>query len=186
MRLTHSLSSLVLVAGALGLGVAPLACGGEKEQTQAKAPEPAQSAGRTNMQPTQRMAPNTPTAANVSIAPEILRDCNIPDSDAYFEFDSSQLMSFDHAPLDALATCFTSGPMKGKKLSLVGHADPRGAPDYNVTLGQSRADAVASYLSDRGLQKSRMTTTSRGAMDATGRTETGWAHDRRVDVMLGQ
>jgi peptidoglycan-associated lipoprotein len=175
------------ILGALGaLGLLLGACGGEKAQEQAKEPEPMQSIGRTNMQPTTRTIPNTPTAANVSISPEILRDCNIPDSDAYFAFDSSELMSFDHAPLDALATCFTSGPMKGKKLSLVGHADPRGAPDYNVTLGQSRADAVASYLSERGLDKSRVTTTSRGAMDATGRTETGWAHDRRVDVMLGQ
>ncbi len=182
----RSTLSVVGVLGAFGFGLFLCGCGGETARAQARAPEPADSLGLTNMQPTTRIIPNTPTAANVAVAPEILRDCNIPDSDSYFEFDSSQLMPFDHGPLEALATCFSSGPLSGKKLNLVGHADPRGAPDYNVTLGQSRADAVASYLADHGVWRTRMTTTSRGAMDATGFSETGWAHDRRVDVMLGQ
>lgn len=130
-------------------------------------------------------APNTPTAANVYISEEILRACNIPDADAYFAFDSSRLTSFDGVPLDAVATCFTSGPLAGRKMQLVGHADPRGPTDYNMTLGQSRADSVATYLEGRGLGTAVITTTSRGAMDATGRDETGWAHDRRVDILLG-
>jgi peptidoglycan-associated lipoprotein len=53
-----------------------------------------------------------------------------------------------------------------------------------MTLGQSRADGVAAYLTARGVRPTNAATTSRGAMDATGRDETGWAHDRRVDVML--
>jgi peptidoglycan-associated lipoprotein len=169
--------------GTAALALAVVACGGEK-QVEAKAPTPAaMPAGRTNVQPSS--VPNTPTASNVAISSEILRACNIPDADAYFAFDSSQLTSFDVSPLDSLATCFTTGPMAGRKLHLVGHADPRGTSDYNMTLGQSRADAVSSYLSGHGLRPSQLTTTSRGAMDATGRDETGWAHDRRVDVYLG-
>jgi peptidoglycan-associated lipoprotein len=157
------------------------ACGGEKQvQAKAPAPAPAAPAGVTNAQP-----PNTPTASTVVIAPEILRACNIPDVDAYFAFDSSKLTSFDLSPLDALATCFATGPMAGRTLRLVGHADPRGTPEYNMTLGQSRADAVSGYLAGHGLAPKQVTTTSRGAMDATGREETGWAHDRRVDVFLG-
>ncbi len=175
---------------AAGLCLALAACGEEKEpQAHAMAPpsQPAMgmtgtSMGMTNMQLSE--PPNTATASNVSIAPDLLRACNIPDADAYFTFDSARLASFDGYALDSLATCFTSGPMKGKKLSLVGHADPRGTPDYNVTLGQSRADAVAGYLKVKGLEGSNIFTTSRGAMDATGREETGWAHDRRVDVTL--
>lgn len=169
-----------VVPAALALLVG--ACGGEK-QVQARAPiaAPPAPAGVTNLQ-----APNTPTASTVVIAPEILRACNIPDADAYFAFDSAKLTSFDSSPLDALATCFTSGPMAGRTLHLVGHADPRGAPEYNVTLGQARADAVSGYLAGHGLAQKQLTTTSRGAMDATGREETGWAHDRRVDVFLGQ
>jgi peptidoglycan-associated lipoprotein len=158
------------------------ACGGEK-QVQAKAPPPPEPEGKANIQPPS--LPNTPTATNIVIAPEILRACNTPDTDAYFAFDSSNLTSFDVSPLDALATCFSGGPMAGRTLRLVGHADPRGAPEYNMTLGQARADAVSGYLVSHGLGQKQATTTSRGAMDATGHEETGWAHDRRVDVYLG-
>jgi peptidoglycan-associated lipoprotein len=180
-------SVIVNSALAAGLCVALAACAEEKEPQAYAAAPPSRPAtgmamGMTNMQAQE--PPNTATASNVSIAPEILRACNIPDADAYFSFDSARLTNFDSAPLDSLATCFTTGPMKGKKLSLVGHADPRSAPDYNVTLGQSRADAVAGYLNGKGLERSSIATSSRGAMDATGREETGWAHDRRVDVTL--
>lgn len=171
---------------AAALAVVCSACGGEK-QTQPVTPP-----GVTSMQargPETRAAtlpPNTPTATNVQISQEILRACNIPDADAYFEFDSAQLTGFDHAPLDALATCFDTGPLKGRKMDLVGHADPRGTSEYNMTLGQSRADAVQDYLASRGLTRMVMSATSRGAMDATGKDETGWAHDRRVDIQLAK
>ena len=181
IRLDRMLGSI----GAAGLALALLACGGAKPM-QAQAPSAAvaeKTMGSTNMQ---APLPNTPTAAHVAISDEVLRACNIPDGNAYFAFDSARLTAFDSSPLDAVATCFTHGPMAGKKLSLVGHADPRGSAEYNMTLGQSRADAVGRYLTDHGLAGARVTTTSRGAMDATGRDETGWAHDRRVDVQRGR
>lgn len=180
--LAESMRTLsVLPAAAIALAL--VACGGAKP-TEAKSPappSPAEPLGRANTQPP---APNTPTATNVTISEDILRACNIPDADAYFAFDSSRLTAFDHGPLDQIAVCFTRGPLAGRHLNLVGHADPRGADDYNMTLGQSRADAVASYLVVRGVHSNQASTTSRGAMDATGRNETGWAHDRRVDVYL--
>lgn len=189
-RLEVNVKSTILLRGPFGcvtsaaLALTIGACGGEKQvQAKAPAPPPPQSLGTANVQPPS--VPNTPTAATVVIAPEILRACNIPDVDSYFAFDSSNLMSFDRSSLDALATCFTSGPMAGRTLRLVGHADPRGAPEYNMTLGESRADAVSSYLTNHGLSQRQVTSTTRGAMDATGREETGWAHDRRVDVYLG-
>jgi peptidoglycan-associated lipoprotein len=180
-QLRHILVMTVPVAAAVLL----VACGGEK-QMHATAPSIplAEPMGRTNMQPAS--PPNTPTASNISISQEVLRACNIPDGDAYFAFDSSRLTAFDHGPLDAVATCFTTGPMAGRKLDLVGHADPRGASEYNITLGQSRADAVSTYLNGKGLSRAKVTATSRGAMDATGTDETGWAHDRRVDVLLAR
>jgi BON domain len=62
----------------------------------------------------------------------------------------------------------------------------RGSADYNMTLGQSRADAVTTYLTARGVDSAHASSTSRGAMDATGVDEAGWAHDRRVDVLLAK
>jgi len=179
--LVHSIRILRLGSAAavtLLLG----ACGGAKQvQAQAPVAPHAETLGRTNAQPP---VTNTPTASNVVISEEILRACDIPDADAYFAFDSSKLTAFDRGPLDQLTTCFTRGPMAGHRLRLVGHADPRGADEYNMTLGQARADAVSGYLVSRGLRQIQASTTSRGAMDATGQDETGWAHDRRVDVYL--
>lgn len=156
----------------------------KQKQAAAPTPAPAQSSGRASMQPAPPVPPNTPTASNVVLSEEVRRACNIPDEDAYFAFDSSKLTAFDEGPLDQVATCFARGPMAGRKLRLIGHADPRGGSDYNMTLGQARADAVAQYLGVRGVRPDHAMTTSRGAMDATGQDETGWAHDRRVDVML--
>jgi peptidoglycan-associated lipoprotein len=124
-------------------------------------------------------------AAAVSISGEIRSKCGIPDADAYFDFDSSRLTPTDHTPLDLVVRCFTSGPLKGKTVKLVGRADPRGESDYNFTLGQGRADAVSQYLNARGLDRAKAQASSRGAMDSTGTNEAGWQRDRRVDVLVG-
>ncbi|GAC1538940.1 MAG: hypothetical protein NVS3B10_03570 [Polyangiales bacterium] len=125
------------------------------------------------------------STSNIHIDDAIRKACGIPDANAYFAFDSTNIRPEDAKPLDAVATCFATGPLKGKKLALIGHADPRGDGDYNFALGQSRADSIAKYLSTKGLDKGQMSSTSRGALDATGTDEPGWSKDRRVDLMLG-
>ena len=124
------------------------------------------------------------TSGAIQVSADILKACGLSDADAYFQFDSARLEKQDIAPLNTIAVCFMAGPLKGHSMKLVGHADPRGGPEYNITLGQSRADGVETYLEKKGLQKAKAETTSRGAMDATGTNEAGWARDRRVDVML--
>jgi len=161
------------------------ACSGEQpppKTEQAVAPTPTTTP--PNRLPPQ--APDSPTASAVRISDEIARACGISEPDAYFAFDSSHLRPDDARVVDQVVTCFTTGPLKGRTLKLVGHADPRGGSDYNMTLGQSRADSVASYMVSRGLDKAKAESTSRGAMDSTGTDEPTWARDRRVDVMLAQ
>ena len=133
----------------------------------------------------QPAAAATASSSNIHIDDAIRKACGIPDANAYFAFDSANIRPEDAKPLDAVATCFATGPLKGKKLSLIGHADPRGDGDYNFALGQSRADSIAKYLSTKGLDNGQMSSTSRGALDATGTDEPGWSKDRRVDLMLG-
>lgn len=130
--------------------------------------------------PTQPTKPEDTSKAHVVVDPRIQEACNMPTP--HFDFDSSSVRQ-DPA-LDVLATCFTKGPMAGKDLRLVGHADPRGDFEYNLNLGHRRAGNVATYLSTQGLASGRVATTSRGEMDATGQDESGWAQDRRVDILL--
>jgi peptidoglycan-associated lipoprotein len=162
-------------------------CGGDKEPPKTAAdvaPPPAAQPAATNRLP--EKAPDSPTAAAVRISDEIAKACGISAPDAYFAFDSSNLRHEDAGVLDKVVTCFVSGPLAGRTVKFVGHADPRGSSDYNMTLGQSRADAVAGYMVGKGVSKGKTESTTRGAMDATGSDEPTWARDRRVDVMLGQ
>jgi peptidoglycan-associated lipoprotein len=146
---------------------------------------PNSRAAATARAPAVTSGSQSPTSANISISDEIRSKCGISDADAYFPFDSARLTSSDSTPLDQIVKCFTHGPLSGRTLKLVGHADPRGPSGYNLTLGESRADAVASYLGTRGMAQAKAQPTSRGALDATGTDENGWQHDRRVDVLLG-
>jgi peptidoglycan-associated lipoprotein len=130
--------------------------------------------------------PDSPTASAVRISDEIVKACGINEPDAFFAFDSAHIRQSDSNVLGKVVTCFVGGPLKGRTLKLVGHADPRGGSDYNMTLGQSRADSVAQYMVGRGMEQSKTNSTSRGAMDATGSDDPTWARDRRVDMMLGQ
>src|SRR5271154_4660889 len=161
------------------------ACAGDtpppKAADTAKPPAPSTSESRLPAQ-----APDSPTASAVRISDEIVKACGISEPDAYFAFDSANLRADDERVMGQVVTCFITGPLKGRTLKLVGHADPRGDSDYNMTLGQSRADAVAGYVRSKGMDKSKTESTSRGAMDATGSDDPSWAGDRRVDLMLGQ
>jgi peptidoglycan-associated lipoprotein len=128
--------------------------------------------------------PETPTASAVHIDDAILSACGIEAPKAFFSFDSANVQGQDTSTLEKVATCFASGPLKGRSMKLIGHADPRGETEYNFVLGNSRADAVGGFLRSKGMDKSKISTTSRGELDASGTDETTWARDRRVDVLL--
>ena len=76
----------------------------------------------------------------------------------------------------------TTGSLKGAKVLLTGHCDPRGEYEFNMVLGAERAENVKAMLSGLGVDSGHVTTSSRGKLNATGTDETSWARDRRVDV----
>jgi peptidoglycan-associated lipoprotein len=124
------------------------------------------------------------TSGSLNISPDIRSACGISEPEAFFAFNSSVVRRGDAPVLDKLATCFVSGPLAGRRMRLVGHADPRGEDSYNLALGERRATGVKKYLVNAGLGDNQGDVTSRGEMDATGTDETSWSKDRRVDVVL--
>lgn len=126
----------------------------------------------------------------LSVSDAISRACGIParadgrSQAPSFDFDSAALAEEDRELLGQIAKCLTEGALRGKRVKLVGRADPRGEHEYNMTLGESRADAVFRYMVDLGVAKAQMRATSRGELDAKGTDESTWADDRRVDVEL--
>jgi peptidoglycan-associated lipoprotein len=123
-------------------------------------------------------------SGSIVVDKEIADLCKLPT--AHFAFDRSNIREESSDALDALATCLSSGPLKGRPLNLVGHADPRGEPEYNFALGQRRAGSVEAYLAAHGIQRGIMTTSSRGETDASGDDAASWAKDRKVEILLAR
>lgn len=72
------------------------------------------------------------------------------------------------------------------KFQLAGHCDERGSDQYNIALGERRAEAVRSYLLELGIDTARMETVSYGEekpLDA-GHDESAWQQNRRVEFVL--
>ncbi|MDX2053016.1 MAG: OmpA family protein [Polyangiaceae bacterium] len=127
-----------------------------------------------------------PQQSNVSISDAIRKACGISETEAYFAFNSSNVRPQDKAVLKKLATCFATGPLKGKQMRIVGHADSRGEDEYNMVLGEKRASNVKGAIGREGLALGQMETNSRGEMDAKGSDEASWEKDRRVDITLAE
>lgn len=129
--------------------------------------------------------PSADTSGTIAISEEIRKACGIAKKDAHFAFDSARIDANAGVVLGQVAQCLTTGPLAGRQLDLVGRADPRGDSEYNMALGGARASAVSSALEVHGLATGKISSSSRGEMDASGNDEAGWAEDRRVDVRLG-
>jgi peptidoglycan-associated lipoprotein len=167
-----------IAAGSLLIAGAPL-LGCADSTPPAQAPlRPVATA--TPPPPPQAPAPVRP----VNVSNDLRALCNLPTPKEApkFDFDASDLTATDREVLQGLAKCMTDGPLKGKAVRLVGHADPRGETEYNMALGAKRADGVKSFLSGLGVAETRLHQTSRGELDAKGTDEETWLMDRRVDI----
>jgi peptidoglycan-associated lipoprotein len=125
---------------------------------------------------------------NVAVSDDIMKACKIQlsnvDRAPKFDFDDADLLPEDRDVLEQIAKCVTTGPLKGHALSLTGRCDPRGEVEYNMVLGDYRAESVYDYLARLGVDPNFMARTTRGDLDAEGKDEESWQRDRRVDIAL--
>ncbi len=106
-----------------------------------------------------------------------------PKALVYFDLDSSSLTPAARSQLDALVACARTGTMS---LRVEGHCDARGTTEYNLALGQRRADAVGRYLVGLGISPGRVASTSYGEerLADTGSGATADALNRRAEVYV--
>ena len=169
----------------LALGLA-LGCGSDPPPPAKTAEAPAPAAKPAPAPVANNPKPDDdPGKGNINISDEIRKACGITDAEAFFAYDSANIRPEDKAVLTKLAVCFTTGPLKGREMRLVGHADNRGEDDYNMILGQKRADNVKMAIVASGMAPAKALTTSRGELDSSGTDEVSWSKDRRVDIVLG-
>jgi peptidoglycan-associated lipoprotein len=180
------LSALVLLSAALGAAVA--GCGSDPQpDTKTAGDVTAPGANQTGAGSAAPKQVDTakPSSGSVHIEDRIVKACgDLPT--ARFAFDSTAIEGDAATALDALARCFVSGPLKGKGMRLVGHADARGETEYNLALGHKRAGSVSEFLAKKGVEPGRLAISSKGEFEATGTDEEGWARDRKVEVFLAE
>jgi len=102
----------------------------------------------------------------------------------FFDFDKYDLKPEGRSSVEALAAWLNSFP--AVTLTLEGHADERGTREYNLALGERRANAVKDYLIALGINAGRLTTISYGEERPAvpGSYEEAWAQNRRSQFVV--
>ncbi len=102
----------------------------------------------------------------------------------YFDTDQSSIRADARATLEAQAAWLARYPQV--RIRIEGNCDERGTREYNFALGARRAQAVAEYLTSRGIAPSRIATISYGkeqpADDGSG--DAAWAHNRNAHTAI--
>jgi len=98
----------------------------------------------------------------------------------FFDTDRYNIDTEDQSVLQSQAQWLAQYP--NKQAIIEGHADERGTRDYNLALGERRANAAKNYLVSLGIAESRLRVVSYGKErpDALGSTEDAWARNRRA------
>lgn len=102
----------------------------------------------------------------------------------YFAFDSAALSSMAQATLKRKAAWLKEN--SGAMVTIEGHCDERGTNEYNLALGERRAESARAYLVDLGVSASRLSTISYGEerpLDPR-HNEEAWAKNRRAQFKL--
>jgi len=189
LNVKNTISVVVLV---LVVGGAATACAKRPALTQASAPPPTGVAVAPAPIPTpQALAPAAPSPAPAAPAPAVVQPRSAPAEFAedpalaaiHFDFDKSVIRPGEARILDASAGWLRENP---KALVLIeGHCDERGTNEYNVALGERRAQATRAYLVSRGIAEGRVSIVSYGEERPTcaQHTEACWAANRRAHFL---
>lgn len=100
----------------------------------------------------------------------------------YFDFDSYVVKDEFRPVIDGYSKAL--GADRKKRVVIEGHTDERGGREYNLALGQKRAEAVARSLTLLGVQDGQVESVSYGKERpaATGSDESAWAKNRRAEL----
>ena len=145
----------------LGLSLLALRCNDEK-----KAEEPVAPAAST------APAPTPPPSADIKAEA------------VYFAYDDYTLNSDSQGKLNQLADSLKANA--GAVVQIEGHCDERGSIEYNLALGQRRAESVKKYLIQMGVDGARLSTISYGEERpaAQGHNEAAWSKNRRAEFVV--
>ena len=110
------------------------------------------------------------------------RSTNVELGTVYFDFDSYNIRSDARPVLRSNAEIIKD--RNWRSVTIEGHCDERGSEEYNLALGERRANAVKQYLVDLGVPSSRLRTVSFGEAKPAvrGHDESAWRYNRRSEI----
>ncbi|MCH6254967.1 OmpA family protein [Puniceicoccaceae bacterium K14] len=109
----------------------------------------------------------------------------LAESDVYFDFDSASIKPSERAKLADAADYLRLNSRA--KIVLEGHCDWRGTSEYNLALGDRRAKSVQRYLETLGVSPDRITTLSKGDLNATkGASEAQMGRERKTEILVSR
>ncbi|ANS85901.1 peptidoglycan-associated lipoprotein Pal [Vibrio scophthalmi] len=122
----------------------------------------------------------TPIDQNGQLSEQELKDQVMQASTIYFAFDNATIASDYEKVLALHAAYLSSNP--ALKVTVEGHADERGTPEYNIALGERRAQAVSMYLQALGVNADQIAIVSYGEEKplVLGQSDEAYAKNRRA------
>ena len=173
IKTTASIAVLVLLT----------ACSTVKLQDKAAAPVEDRNTSSKSSAPTPQ-EPSTDAVASSNVSSDPLNDPNsiLAKRSVYFDFDSYAVKDEYNSLIEAHAKYLASHPER--KVVLQGNTDERGGSEYNLALGQKRAEAVRRAMASLGAKDSQMEAVSFGKEKpkAQGSNDAAWAENRRTDI----
>ena len=165
---------IVLMAAALGLG----GCASKRPKPAPEAAPPAAGAGAESSGESNANAQGGAEDETGGPTAGLLATRTI-----YFDFDSAVIQGQGVDVVAAHSKYLAANP--GAKVRLEGNTDERGSREYNIGLGDRRAQAVRRAMLLQGVSESQITTVSYGEERPAvmGHNEAAWAKNRRVDIV---
>jgi len=107
-------------------------------------------------------------------------DCNV--DSVYFSYDNYDLDSRAQTQLRQNAQCIRT--RRPTHVAITGMADPRGTEEYNLALGDRRANTASQFVNTQGVDRAVLHPRSVGEEYANGTDEASWVSDRRADFEI--
>ena len=168
--------------------VAAFVAGCSTTPTEAPIDDKSAAAGATTSTPSTGASTSGTSTSGVSGATTGVNPLKDPNNilskrSVYFEFDSFVVDAQYKSVIEAHARYLAAN--RNAKVALQGHADERGSREYNIALGQKRADAVKRMMTLLGVQELVVETVSFGEEKPRnmGHDEGSWTENRRVDII---
>jgi peptidoglycan-associated lipoprotein len=128
--------------------------------------------------------PTPPAGPSVGTQAHFVNAVGQANTVVYFDTDRYNIDAEDSTKLQVQAQYFSQNP--SVNFTIEGHADERGTRDYNLALGERRANAAKNYLVSIGIPANRIRTVSYGKERpvALGSNEAAWAQNRRAATVV--